>query len=217
MVFQVQDVVEYTGDDREELQGELGVVSGIMTKDFMWPAGQGDGQTEIQASEDNPVYIVPIESGGSILATEDELMDSSFPDDREQPDMGDLVEDTSMSATYHWVDDPEDYEEFRNEQEGYIRAHHAAVLARHRGTREMSVEELLDVPKVDDPGIGFDPGEPEGWDRMSYLQAWADLGATWRSCYADMSGEMSPRQARRWCSALKDEIYRTTEWRNGWA
>jgi PBSX family phage portal protein len=66
------------------------------------------------------------------------------------------------------------------------------------------------IPGVDDPETGFS-SLPEGWTRKSVLQAWASLGGTWTSCVADMGGEVS--SPKRWCSAMKDEVYGSERWR----
>jgi len=76
----------------------------------------------------------------------------------------------------------------------------------------MSAEELVNIRGVDDPHVGFDE-LPPGWTRKSVLQAWASVGGTWRTCFARMVRVRGPNFAKRWCSALKDEVLRTEEWR----
>jgi len=78
---------------------------------------------------------------------------------------------------------------------------------------EYSYEELLNIPGVDDPEVGF-ASDPRGWTRKSYLQAWATVGGTWRSCYARMLRHFGSRMAKRWCAALKDEVLGTEKWRS---
>lgn len=72
------------------------------------------------------------------------------------------------------------------------------------------IEAELDVPGIDDPGVGFDR-LPDGWDRGSVLDAWTSVGATFTSCRAEMAGEI--RSPTRFCAALKDEVLGTEEWR----
>jgi len=72
--------------------------------------------------------------------------------------------------------------------------------------------ELVNIPGVDDPHIGFD-SMPDGWTRKSVLQGWANLGGTWRSAYAKMLTAFGPRKAKRMASAWKDEALMTEEWR----
>jgi len=74
-----------------------------------------------------------------------------------------------------------------------------------------STAELLNIPGVDDPEVGFSE-LPEGWTRKSVLQAWASLGGSFTTCRADMAGEI--RSPTRWCAALKDEVLQTERWRN---
>lgn len=70
------------------------------------------------------------------------------------------------------------------------------------------------IPGVDDPEVGFGPGEPEGWTRLSYLSAYASVGGSFTTCVGEMSGDV--RSPKRWCAALKDEVYGTELWRGGW-
>ena len=63
----------------------------------------------------------------------------------------------------------------------------------------------------EDPEVGFRT-LPDGWTRKSVLQAWASLGGTFRTCRADMAGEIA--SPARFCAALKDEVLGTERWRN---
>lgn len=74
-----------------------------------------------------------------------------------------------------------------------------------------SVEELANIPGVDDPEVGF-ASLPDGWTRSSVLQAWASLGGTFTSCRTDMAGEIS--RPSNFCAAMKDELLMTEKWRN---
>lgn len=64
---------------------------------------------------------------------------------------------------------------------------------------------------IDAEGLGFDPGEPEGWTRLSYLKAYSSVGGSFSSCVDEMDGEV--RDVEGWCAALKDEVYNSTGWR----
>lgn len=64
---------------------------------------------------------------------------------------------------------------------------------------------------MDANAIGFDPGEPEGWTRLSYLKAYSSVGGSFSACTTEMAGDVT--DPTRWCAALKDEVYGTTEWR----
>jgi hypothetical protein len=77
---------------------------------------------------------------------------------------------------------------------------------------ELSEEELVNIPGVDDPHVGFNRF-PDGWTRKSVLQGWANLGGTWRSAYAKMLTAFGPRKAKRMASAWKDESLQTESWR----
>lgn len=75
-----------------------------------------------------------------------------------------------------------------------------------------SAEELVSVPGVDDPGIGFDSW-PDSWEeadepaRLIALRAWMNMGGTWSGCYREI-------KSKRVCSAYKDELLGTTAWRS---
>lgn len=194
------DIVRYgDGDD------QWGVVTGVLFSDFEWPAESvpeevqaevdedeeiDDDMSKIAASSDSPVYIVARASGGSqpFHASDLESMDEDDAFDGEDAEPDTLAEEAEMASIYGRVNDPFDYEEF-----------------------EVAVEELQNIPGVDDPHVGFDE-LPEGWTRKSVLQAWASLGGTWTTCRAQMVGDI--RRPARWCAALKDEVLQTERWRN---
>ncbi|APW99903.1 hypothetical protein CHINAEXTREME_19950 [Halobiforma lacisalsi AJ5] len=70
---------------------------------------------------------------------------------------------------------------------------------------------LTDV--VDEDVDALD-GLPEGWDRDSVLEYWSSIGGSWESCVDDMTDEFDEERAKEHCSAMKDEVLRTTRWRN---
>jgi hypothetical protein len=190
--FSEGDIVD-SGDD-------MGVVTGKMTENFEWPAEDvpdevmaeeqdDDELPTLSASDSEPIYIIALGSGGSKPFHASDLSHSdsdTISDDEADP--SDLAGEAEMAAVYDLVNDPYDFDEF-----------------------DAAVEELQNIPGVDDPEVGFDE-LPEGWDRTSVLDAWASLGGTWRSCRADMTGEI--RSPARFCSALKDEVLGTERWRN---
>ena len=72
-------------------------------------------------------------------------------------------------------------------------------------------EALTDI--VDEDVDALD-GLPEGWDRESVLEYWSSIGGSWEACTEDMTDELGAERARSHCSAMKDEVLRTTRWRN---
>lgn len=72
-------------------------------------------------------------------------------------------------------------------------------------------EALTDV--VDEDVDALD-GLPEGWDRESVLEYWSSIGGSWESCVDDLTDEFEEERANEHCSAMKDEVLRTTRWRN---
>lgn len=181
--FEQGDMVSYGSGDQQN-----GLVLEVFTGSFEWPVDDEETE-EVDADQDEPVYIVARAAGGSGVFAESELESSTFLDDVEA-NPSELA-DAEPAKIYDAMDDPNSLAEFR--------------AARN-------VIENLNVPGVDDPEVGFAPGEPEGWTRLSFLKAWRSLGMTWTSCVAEMSGDVS--RPKRWCAALKDTIYGTERWRN---
>jgi hypothetical protein len=80
------------------------------------------------------------------------------------------------------------------------------------GARYDGVEELLSIPAVDDPGVGWD-SYPDSWEespkpnRLILLDAWTSMGASWRGAYKEL-------KSKRLASSMKDEVYLTDMWRS---
>lgn len=189
--FSEGDVVEYDDD------GHVGVITGKLTETMNWPTDD-DSTEEIEASSDNPVYIVARETGGSKPFRADELtsisQDDAFGDIDADPE--EVKEDAELARVYYVANDPSDFEQIQTAKE----------------TIRQREAELIAVPGVDDPGVGFDSW-PDSWEdadkpaRLIALDAWTSMGGTWTGC-------MSEIKSKRICSAFKDEILGTERWRN---
>lgn len=221
-----------------EVPQGVGIVAAFVEENFEYPVGVSDRvdrieeededveMEEIEASEDNPVYIVALQEGGSVAVTADEVsIDASLEGDEGQDiesweDIEGEADDAELSPIYEYMDDPHSREELVSAKQKYIHENHAAELGEYVDSGDitlemlenLSAEELVNIPGVDDPHVGFDE-LPPGWNRKSVLQAWASLGGMWRTCYPRMIRVRGPRFATRWCAALKDEVLRTEEWR----
>jgi len=197
---------EFSQSDRVDTPDGPALVLEVKTEAFEMPVGvneEGDTETEdVEASSDEPVYIVGLMSGGNAAYDEGQVSsyDGTFSD-KEDADPGDLAGKAEMAEVYSHTDKPYDMEELQKAKE--------RVLCSRHGVDD--VEELVNIPGVDDPGVGFDD-LPEGWNRASVLDAWTSLGASFTTCRADMVGEI--RSPTRFCAALKDEVYGTELWRN---
>lgn len=171
------DIVDY-GD------GSIGVITSKMTSDFTWPQ-HGDDDIEVEASSDDPKYVVARESGGSAVYSGDELSEGSLGGDDVNPDD---VEGVELAGGYRHVPDP---------LEPFDRT------------------DLLNIPGVDDPEVGFAAGNwPNGWDRTSLMKFWATVGGTWTSCQRRMADDFGEQGSKRFCAAAKDELLGTENWRN---
>lgn len=214
-----------------------GIIAAFVEEDFEFPVGQSEGQIEeveeseepemkeIEASPENPMYIVSLLEGGSVAASADELEEieglEGEGEDVESPDeVIDAGDEAETAPVYQYCDDPSNMAELEAAKVEYIHQNYAAELGEYVDNNEASLatleqlssEELVNIRGVDDPHVGFDE-LPPGWTRKSVLQAWASLGGMWRTCYPRMIRVRGPNFAKRWCAALKDEVLRTEEWR----
>jgi hypothetical protein len=197
---------EFSQSDRVETPDGPALVLETKTESFEMPVDvddEGETVTEsVDASSSNPVYIVGLMEGGNAAFDEDQLTsyDGTFSD-KEETDPQNLAGKAEMAEVYQYTDKPYDMEELQLAKERLLCSTHGVD----------NVEELINIPGVDDPGVGFD-SLPDGWNRASVLDAWTSLGASFTTCRADMVGEI--RSPTRFCAALKDEVYGTELWRN---
>jgi hypothetical protein len=178
----------YQTSDPVKTDEGMGVVIDAVSGDVTWPPGDDDGET-LEGSADSPVYIVALDSGGSQPFKASDLSKLSGDDPFGVKDTDakmEDVDDAELSALYDGLDDPNDLEEV----------------------------ELALGGAVEDPGIGFDSW-PDSWEesdkpaRLIALDAWTSMQATWRGCFAEIG-------SKRICSAFKDSILGTENWRGGW-
>jgi len=176
---------EYDVGDVVEIDGEVGLVVSLIEEDTEWfpdPDDDDEGY-EIEATPEEPVYLVALESGDTVPFGGQQLEDGEWPDvevDEDPEEIEDEIVDAELSEVYHKVDDPANYEEFENA---------LAELA----------SPAIDLPGANTAGIGF-ATDPPGWNRSSYLKAWRTFRGRWRVCYPRMIRHFGPRMAKRWCS-----------------
>lgn len=208
--FSEGDVVSVDG------RKSTGVIVSRMTETFNFPtdrSGNNVKEEKIEASSDEPVYVVAFHRGSIMAVDEDKLSEDSFDTEKgdSKEEVKELANKAEEASVYGYMRDAHgSIEELREAKREYILEHHEAALSDHEAA-QMSYEELVNIRGVDDPHVGFDE-LPNGWTRKSVLQAWASLGGTFTSCRADMAGEI--RSPDRFCAALKDEVLRTELWRN---
>lgn len=230
---------EYDLGQIVEIPEGVGIIAAFAEESFEYPVGAADRvdrieeededveMEEIDASEDEPIYIVALQDGGSAAVTADEISTDASLEGDDGEDIEDWTTVTgeggeaSLSPVYEYCEgDPHDRAVLEDAKRRYIHENYAEELADYVETsdatlamlEELSYEELVNIPGVDDPHVGFDE-LPPGWTRKSVLQAWASLGGMWRTCFARMIRSFGPNFAKRWCAALKDEVLRTEEWR----
>lgn len=188
--FSEGDWVKY-GDS----ENQVGVIVSRLESSLDWPTGDEETETvEPGEDDDGYVYVVGRLSGGSKPFVSSELesanRDEIVGDEDEMPDEPESdLESAEMGIVYYKPNDPHD-----------------------RALFEAAVEELINIPGVDDPGVGFDSW-PDSWEesekpaRLIALDAWSSMGGTWTGCFAEIG-------SRRLCAAFKDEILGTERWRN---
>jgi len=217
-----------------------GIIAGMSEESFEFPVGAPDRMErieeeeeitddmmeEIDASEDEPVYIVALQKGGSVAVTADEISAGALEGDEGteitswDEETTDTADEAELAPVYKHCDNPGSRASLERAKVKFIHENYASELARYVDEhdsslavlQEMSSEELVNIRGVDDPHVGFDR-LPPGWTRKSVLQAWASVGGMWRTCYPRMIRVRGPNFAKRWCAALKDEVLRTEEWR----
>ena len=205
-----------------------GVIAAFIEKDTEWfpKPSDDDSAVEIEASEGSPVYIVALIKGGSIPAEPSEIEPiEGLPGDGEEPstpaDFRKAKDETKLAEVYSMVDNPDSLDELEEAKRELIYERYASELGEYVDNGQMeledlerlSYEELINIPGVDDPEVGFDE-LPNGWTRKSVIEAWVTVGATWRSCRARMLRHFGNRMAKKFCAVLKDELLGTERWRN---
>lgn len=204
-------MAEFQTGDTVEFDGKKGMVVSLIKEDTEWYPDSEDEDDfyDIKVEEGDPVLLVAFEDGTTKPLTQEQIEEGEWEDVNGEMDMDEVdkaAEDTELSAAYHEVDDPADFEKFQNAR------HNVGAITEDELEAELA-SPAIDLPGANTAGIGFSE-DPKGWDRSSYLKAWATFKGKWRVCYARMIRHFGPRMAKRWCSALKDEVYQTTRWRN---
>lgn len=234
-----ESLQEYDLGEIVEVPDGAGIIAGMAEENIDFPTGATDRverieeeeeitdgmMKEIEASEDEPVYIVALQRGGSVAVTADEISSGTLEGESGESietfeDITSEDETGELAPVYAYCDRPDNPAAFEQAKVQYIVSENRAALETYAGKTGTSVEELdslsceelVNILGVDDPHVGFDE-LPPGWNRKSVLQAWASVGGMWRTCYARMIRVRGPNFAKRWCAALKDEVLRTEEWR----
>lgn len=199
--------------------------------DFPDPDDPEDETIEIEGTADDPVFMVALLDGGSTPAKANELEAiDDLPGEGEDPESGDdidaIADEVELSPVYDMVDDPQNEDQIEEAKRKYMHTEYAGEIGEWMDENGVGVDEMRDMsadeleanlaPRIDRAGtIGF-KRLPEGWNRKSVLKAWNTLRRKWRTCRARMLRHFGNELAKRWCAVLKDEVYRTTRWRNRW-
>jgi len=168
-------------------EDEMGTIVELHTDTFEL------GGQSFDATQETPLYVVAAESATYIVDNA-ELVQEDWSTDEPgvEPTPEALAEGGEMKNNYDDVSDPTVDDPFPE-----------------RTVNEVAGQ--IDAGDIDGAGIGFD-SYPESWResdrpaRLILLDAWTSMGASFSGCRREMG-------SARFCAAMKDEVYGTTEWR----
>jgi hypothetical protein len=168
-------------------EDEVGTIVELHTDTFEF------GGQSFNATQDMPLYVVAAESVTCIVQNAKlEQEDWSADEPGVDPTPEALAEGGEMKNNYDDVSDPTMDNPFPERTVNDV-------------ARQFSAAE------IDATGIGFN-SYPESWresdrpTRLILLDAWTSMGASFTGCRREM-------ESTKFCAAMKDEIYGTTEWR----
>lgn len=191
-VASLEDINE--GDWVEYSDGNYGVVTGKVDGPLEWPVGDEETETIPDQGDGKQIYIVAKVDGSTQPYTADEIStvdrNTVIGDEDEMPDTPEEdIDDAEMAVGYRMLDG-------------------ARVAELHR----RPLAELISVPGVDDPGVGWD-SYPDSWEksekpnRLILLDAWSSMSGTFTGCMSEIG-------SRRICASMKDTVLGTERWRN---
>ena len=171
-----EELKEYSLTDTVSTPEGDGMIAALVEENFTYPAKDGDGDKELEASEENPYYIVALFDEGNVAVTAEDIEgETDFPDDDgEEIESEDKAigkgSDAELAEVYDHMDDPNDLAELRQVKKDMVQENQPLELGRgvERGDMElsdiedMSYDELANIRGVDDPEVGF-ASMPNGW------------------------------------------------------
>jgi hypothetical protein len=176
-----------------------GVIVEIRTEDFDGPDG------DVEASDDDPAYVVGVESGAKVYRDSD-LSDGSISVDGVDDATGDLAVEAARAGHGPSVAAlKERYTQGQIDEDRFDRLVGAALKAQLDDTAEAA----------GDDGRQFD--YPDSWDesptpnRIILLKAWAGLGGRFTTCRRKMKGDVA--SPARFCASMKDRVLLWEGWR----
>lgn len=213
----------------EETDGEheyerLGFVIDKHTDDFNWANAEGDGGQTVTVEDGEEVYIVGLShsNAGAHPFYADELE----PVDRNEV-LGDV--DVDPSEMGDGSDEDESDDESEENSESIAEKTGNSLEFTDQGYTDDSEElEINGVTTVDELSPIDSPVTargnvgapwPKSWKkadkpaRLIAMDAWIDMGASFRGCRRSMVKSMS--NPNRFCASYKDAIYGHTYWRSG--
>lgn len=192
-----------------------GLIIETHTSDFEFPKNEDGDMVTVEASDDEPVYVVGRQGEGEgtepMTADDFEVVDRDKIFDEDDPDptkdLGEVEEEMSSSL--------DAYDACSN-------THEMASLCTALDIPEPTqTAELAPASAVDPTSRtqrGLSPW-PESWResdkpaRLIALDAWTSMEMSHTGCVREMRGKVSRPNA--FCAAWKDEIYGHPYWREG--
>lgn len=186
------------GDYVDYGDSDYGLVIEKNTSTFEFPGGDGpeSEEVEVDASEDEPVYLIGKSDGGI------------------EPMTADRIEVTERNQIFD-ESDPDGTDDL-----GDIDAQEMSVDGENHSSGTVSeLATAQDVPGITRTQRGQNP-YPESWResnkpaRLILLDAWQSMNMSHTGCVREMRGNVTRPNAL--CAAFKDSVYGGwTGWRNG--
>jgi len=141
---ELQDTTYEVGEIVEHKDRGPGIIAAIITEDTEWYPEPDDDESEvkIEASEDEPAYVVALIEGGSIPADDGDITSgpSELPGEGADPDLDEADEtEMSMAPVYEYTDDPYDYEELQQAKRRYIEDRYSWELNRYSEREDVTI------------------------------------------------------------------------------
>jgi hypothetical protein len=194
------EAADWSEGDEVDTPDGAGVVVEIRTESFDGPDGAVDW-----ASDDEPAYVVGVESGAKVYRGDD-LSDGELDVDGVDDPTGDLAVEAARAGYGPAVAELKDrYRDGDLSEARFERLVGAALTAQTQGV------------EAQDDGRQFD--YPDSWDesptpnRIILLKAWAGLGGRFTTCRRKMAGEVA--SPARFCASMKDRVLLWEGWRQG--
>lgn len=171
---EIEELADWEEGNRVSVDGDKGVILKKKTSPFEWPESDG----KVEASEDNPIYIVGLVKNVVGLYEGDDMEETTFdiPDD---VDPEKEVSEAELSSVYDELPDGAESEELIDA----MNYDGSAGWDSYPPTWEKSEKPA----------------------RLIFLDMWTSVGASFSGCVRHFTGDVT--NPDKFCAATKDEAY----------